>query len=218
MCRGTGLRAMDRCTHFLFLCTRCRLLWWLAHLGVLQRQRWGQSGQWHDTETKNWTTHDVWHVWPTSKISTKLISYCADKLNNSPMPCPSNFAHPLLTLHHHIQPAPSKSKTTPLLLSLPHTTTLDGQWLRRPRPHPQHLRLGGHSSLSCANEFDTTIIWQQMWHCNDDYNTTMMNVTLWWWLWHHNDNCNTATTNVTLQWWMWHCKDATAMVKQQWWQ
>jgi len=36
--RGTGLRAMDRCTHFLFLCMRCRLLWQLTCLGVLQRQ------------------------------------------------------------------------------------------------------------------------------------------------------------------------------------
>src|SRR6266850_4187954 len=98
MCKGAGPRAMDRCTHFLFLCTRCRLLWWLAHLGMLlaskkinfsyyillhlitsyssyfggkkgisgnktsffllmlgmlQRQQWGQSGQWHDMETKN---------------------------------------------------------------------------------------------------------------------------------------------------------------------
>ena len=38
MHRGAGPRAMNRCTHFLSLCTRHRLLWQLAHLGVLQRQ------------------------------------------------------------------------------------------------------------------------------------------------------------------------------------
>jgi len=38
MHRGAGPREMDRCTHFLFLCMRCRLLWQLTCLGMLQRQ------------------------------------------------------------------------------------------------------------------------------------------------------------------------------------
>ena len=42
------------------------------------------------------------HIWPTLKISTKLISDCADKLNNLPTvlilnahPAPSHLASPL---------------------------------------------------------------------------------------------------------------------------
>src|SRR6266850_1055391 len=84
----------------------------------------------------------------------KSISYCADKLNNSPMPHPSKFTHPLLTPRHDIQPAPyqrlhhcccHRHIQPPSMAS-----GLEGQG-----PHPQFLRLSSHSSLSCANEFDT---------------------------------------------------------------
>jgi len=48
----------------------------------------------------------------------------------------------------------------PLLLPLPHTTTSMASGSEGQGPHPQHLRLGGHSSLSCTNEFDTTTMQQ----------------------------------------------------------
>src|SRR6266850_3218309 len=89
------------------------------------------------------------------EIFHKLISYYADKSNNSPMPHPSKFTHPSLTSCHHIQPASCQRLCRccccchiqpPLMAS-----GSEGQG-----PHPQCLRFGSHSSLSCANEFDTT--------------------------------------------------------------
>src|SRR6267142_497654 len=68
------------------------------------------------------------------------------------MPCPSKFAHPLL------------------MLRPPHTTTLNGQWLRRPRPPFNTLGL----AVTALSAVPMSLTPRQ---CNNECNTVTMNAT-----------------------------------------
>src|SRR6266850_6422241 len=101
----------------------------------------------------------------TTPAASTAASLCMIQAVTDPTAAPK-LTHPapcrtvlipsrIVRVHSPVPPHSAKhlkSKTMPP----PQTTSLDGQWLRRPRlpSKAQRLGLGGHSSLSCANESD----------------------------------------------------------------
>src|SRR6267142_1064663 len=129
----------------------------------------------------------------------KSISYCADKSNNSPMPCPSGFTHPSLTLHHHIQPAPVEDYAAAAAT----TTYNHPRWPVAQKAKAPILNASG-SAVTALSAVPMSSTPRQ---CDDECDTATMNATPQQQLQHHNNECNTATTTATLQQQTRHCNN-----------